>query len=134
MIDKEKILEYINKNGNKFSIKDIEEIIAKINEDDLKKAQEERFKYEIWDKKTAINGIDAKQIIKSRNYTIGQAYLIYIDGKLIYFQDHNPHKEGYEKMSKAEAEKIAKAFIQEKIEENIDNIIVNKIINDLLKQ
>ena len=96
--------------------------------------QEKRFSYEIWDKKTFINGIDPKEILKSRNYTIDKAYLIYIDGKLVYFQDHNPNETGYVKMNKTQATKIAENFIDEKIEETVDNIIINYVLETILSK
>ena len=60
--------------------------------------------------------------------------MVYIDNKVVYFQDHNPNKEGYEKMTKSEAEKIAEDFIQKQIEESVDNIIINKVLNEVLSE
>ena len=113
----------------------ISEINKLINEQDresILKVQTDRMRYEIWDKKSPINGITAKEIIKSRNYKIDKAYLIYIDNKLIYFQDHNPNESGYVKMNKKEAEKLAVDFINKKSEEMTDNIIVGKVIETIL--
>lgn len=132
MINKQGILNYIKKQGKTCSIDQIEKIIDSINREEIEKSEATRFKYEIWDKKTHINGVSAKDVIKSRNYTIGQAYIIYIDNIIVYFQDHNPNKEGFIKMTKSEATKIAEEFIQKKIEENVDSIIVSKILKDIM--
>lgn len=134
MINKSNILEYIQNRGGKSSLEEISELISKENREKIKQIQEERFKYEIWDNKTAINGIDAKEIINSRGYTIDKAYLIYIDGNLVYFQDHNPNESGYIKMNKTQAKKIAEEFIKNKIEEYVDSIIVNKVIQTILSK
>ena len=134
MINKSNILEYIQNRGVKSSLEEISELISKENREKIKQIQEERFKYEIWDNKTAINGIDAKEIINSRGYTIDKAYLIYIDGNLVYFQDHNPNESGYIKMNKTQAKKIAEEFIKNKIEEYVDSIIVNKVIQTILSK
>ena len=82
----------------------------------------------------AINGISAKDIIKSKTYTIDKAYLIYIDENIVYFQDHNPNESGYVKMNKTQATKIAEDFINNKIEENVDNIIAEKVIKEILSK
>lgn len=134
MINKEGILKYMQDKNKSVSIQEIEDIINSLNIEDIKKTQSERFKYEIWDKKSDINGVSAEDIIKNRNYTIGQAYLIYIDNVLVYFQDHNPNETGYIKMTKTQAEEFAKSFINEKIEEYVDSIITNNIISTILSK
>lgn len=134
MINKEELLKYIKNQGKSTSIEEIEKLINEKNRDEIRVTQENRFSYEIWDKKTFINGIDPKEILKSRNYTIDKAYLIYIDGKLVYFQDHNPNENGYVKMNKTQATKIAEKFIDEKIEETVDNIIINYVLETILSK
>ncbi|MCI7633901.1 MAG: hypothetical protein MSS80_07740 [Mollicutes bacterium] len=134
MIDKENILKYFKNKNINVNAEKIDNILQSINKEEIIKSQENRFEYKIWDKKSPINGVDAKTIIGSRSYKIGQAYLVYIDNKVVYFQDHNPNKEGYEKMTKSEAEKIAEDFIQKQIEESVDNIIINKVLNEVLSE
>ena len=134
MINKENILQHIKDKGAIGSIEEIDKIINSLDRDEIAKFQTDRFKYEIWDKKTSINGVSAKDIVKSRTYAIGSAYLIYIDDNLVYFQDHNPNESGYVKMTKSEATKIAEDFMNQKIEENTDNIIVDKVIKTILSK
>lgn len=134
MIKADNILNYLKGQGYNTNINEIKSIIENINKQDIELTQKKRFKYEIWDKKTPINGIDAKTIIKSRKYPISQVYLIYIDNVLVYFQDHNPNKEGYIKMNKKEANNIAKNFINNKIEECVDSIIIDKIIQKIISK
>ncbi len=134
MIDKENILEYVKSKGVQSSLEEINSLIESQDRESIKQSQEKRFRYEIWDKKMAINGISAKDIIKSRKYTIDKAYLIYIDENIVYFQDHNPNESGYVKMNKTQATKIAEDFIDNKIEENVDNIIAEKVIKEILSK
>lgn len=134
MINKENILEYVENKGIKSSLEEINSLIESQDRESIKQSQEKRFRYEIWDKKMAINGISAKDIIKSRKYTIDKAYLIYIDENIVYFQDHNPNESGYIKMNKTQATKIAEDFINNKIEENVDNIIAEKVIKEILSK
>ena len=128
MIEKENILQYAKRNNLKISEKDIDEAL-KTDREEIINSVKDRYTYEIWDNKSPINGISAEDIINSRTYKIGKAYLVYIDGDLVFFQDHNPEKSGYEKMTKAEAERFAKQKINELIENTVDTIILNKIIN-----
>ena len=132
MINVKEILKYINSRNGESSISEINKLINEQDRESILKVQTDRMRYEIWDKKSPINGITAKEIIKSRNYKIDKAYLIYIDNNLIYFQDHNPNKSGYVKMNKKEAEKLAVDFINKKSEEMTDNIIVGKVIETIL--
>ena len=134
MINKENILEYVENKGIKSSLEEINSLIESQDRESIKQSQEKRFRYEIWDKKMAINGISAKDIIKSRKYTIDKAYLIYRDENIVYFQDHNPNESGYVKMNKTQATKIAEDFINNKIEENVDNIIAEKVIKEILSK
>lgn len=131
MLEKTDILRYFNNKGIEVEPEKIENLLNNINKEEIINNQRNRFRYEIWDKKTAINGVSASTIIKSRNYSINQAYIIYVDGKIIYFQDHNPNKEGYVKMTKTEAKKIAEDFIEKQIEENLNTIIINEITNSV---
>lgn len=132
MINIKEILKYINSRNGESSISEINKLINEQDRESILKVQTDRMRYEIWDKKSPINGITAKEIIKSRNYKIDKAYLIYIDNNLIYFQDHNPNESGYVKMNKKEAEKLAIDFINKKSEEMTDNIIVGKVIETIL--
>lgn len=132
MINVKEILKYINSRNGESSISEINKLINEQDRESILKVQIDRMRYEIWDKKSPINGITAKEIIKSRNYKIDKAYLIYIDNNLIYFQDHNPNESGYVKMNKKEAEKLAIDFINKKSEEMTDNIIVGKVIETIL--
>lgn len=134
MVNENNILQYLQEKGVTSSLEEVKELVAKEDREKIVNTQNERFKYEIWDKKSSINGISAKDIIKNKDYTIGQAYLIYIDDTLVYFQDHNPEKSGYVKMTKSEAEKLAQDFINKKAEEYTDNIIIDKVIQTILSK
>lgn len=132
MINTEQILKYLKSQGKETTANEVEKIISAYDRDNLAKIQKARLRYEIWDKKSPINGVPADKIIKSRGYSISNAYMIFIDDNLVYFQDHNPNKTGYEKMTKKEAEKLAVDFIDKKVEENVDHIIISYVINKIL--
>lgn len=134
MLDSKSILKYVQSKNKSVSLEEIDQMIKEQNREDILNTEKKRFRYEIWDKKMAINGVDAKEIIKSRDYTIGQAYIIYVDGNILYFQDHNPNEEGYVKMTKAQAKEIAEDFIQKTIELSTDNIITTRVIEKILSK
>lgn len=128
MINVYKIKSILNDNNINIDIDKIKDILSCINIDEIKKTESKKIRYEIWDKKSSINGANAKEIIKSRNYKIDNAFLVYIDNVLTYFQDHNPYKSGYVKIKKREVNEIAQKFCEERLEERILNIIIRKVI------
>ena len=134
MLDSKSILKYVQSKNKNVSLEEIDQMIKEQNREDILNTEKKRFRYEIWDKKMAINGVDAKEIIKSRDYTIGQAYIIYVDGNILYFQDHNPNEKGYVKMTKTQAKEIAEDFIQKTIELSTDNIITTRVIEKILSK
>ena len=129
----EEILDILSNMHYETTIEEIKSFVDTLKIDDIREAHNKRYRYEIWDKKTDINGVSAKEIIKSKTYDIGQVYLIYIDENLVYMQDHNPDKEGYEKMTKTEAKKIAESFIKTEIEKQARYTIINLFIEKVLK-
>lgn len=131
MINSEKILTYMLSKNIKTNKEEIEKVLDNLNISSLEDAQRGRFRYEIWDKESPINGVSAESIIKSRNYKIVGAYLIYVDEKLVYFQDHKPNEEGYVSMTKKEANNIAQNFIDKKVQENVDNFIIDYVFKKL---
>lgn len=134
MINQNSILQYLQEKGINTSLEEVSKLICNEDREKIKNTQNKRFRYEIWDKKSNINGVSPENIMKSRNYAIGQSYLIYIDDALVYFQDHNPEKSGYVKMTKSEAEKLAQDFIDKKTEEYTDNIIIDKVMQTILSK
>ena len=131
MIDTKQLLKYVQSQGKNSTIEEIDKLVEEYDRESAIKSEKKRFRYEIWDKKSPINNVSADTIIKSRGYKISNAYLIYIDDVLVYFQDHNPNVSGYETMTKKEVEKIASDFIDKKTEEDVDNLMVSYIMNKI---
>lgn len=120
--------------GVNISLEELNEIISKIDIESIKEDLSKSYRLEIWDKKSPINGIKAETVLKSKSYTIGNVYLIYINDKLVYLQDHNPNESGYVKMTKAQAETLGKQFIEKKIEDELNIILYDKILNEINKK
>lgn len=120
--------------GVNISLEELNEIISNINIEDIKESLKKSYRLELWDKKTSINGIDAETILKSKPYTIGSVYLIYINDKLVYLQDHNPNESGYVKMTKAQAQTIGEQFIDKRIENELNVFLYDRILNEINKK
>lgn len=133
MIDIEAIYKKLTKDGFNIDEEKLKTFIKSIDEKKVEKEIKKQYKLKIWDKKSSINGIDAKTILDSRKYDVDSAYLIYINDTLVYFQDHNPNKEGYCPMSEEEAKSIGNNFIKSRVQEKINMQIYNNLFN-IIKQ
>lgn len=133
MIDIEAIYKKLTKDGFNIDEENLKTFIKSIDEKKVEKEIKKQYKLKIWDKKSSINGIDAKTILDSRKYDVDSAYLIYINDTLVYFQDHNPNKEGYCPMSEEEAKSIGNNFIKSRVQEKINMQIYNNLFN-IIKQ
>lgn len=133
-MDSELFYNKLVNNGVNISLEEINEIISKIDIDNIKEDLKKSYKLEIWDKKSPINGVEAEIVLKSKPYEIGSVYLIYVNDKLVYLQDHNPNESGYVKMTKAQAETLGKQFIEKKIEDELNIILYDKILNEINKK
>lgn len=130
MIDIDNLLNKLNSVGNNITKIELEKQINKINRKDITKRISNQYKLEIWDKKSKINNIDAKTILEHRNYDIDSVYLIYINDKIVYFQDYNPNENGYKMMTEEEAKQIGNDYMNKKIENDVDKIIYDMFLNN----
>lgn len=93
-----------------------------INEFDYEteRAQEKaRYRVEIWDKQSLVNGIDPQVILKDVPEG-GEVFLIYVDGKLIFLQKHDPTQAGLVPMSEQSALQIADQVVNDMVERVVD--------------
>lgn len=133
-MDSELFYNKLVNNGVNISLEEINEIISKIDIDNIKEDLKKSYKLEIWDKKSPINGVEAEIVLKSKPYEIGSAYLIYVNDKLVYLQDHNPNERGYVKMTKNQAKTIGEQFIERKVGEELNILLYDKILNEINKK
>lgn len=133
MINKEIILENAIKAGSKKTIEDLNKILESFNIDDKIQEKKDMFKLKIWDKESDINGISAQTILDSKTYEIDQVYLVYVNNKLVYMQDHKPNVPGFIKMTTDEIEDIGNNFINEKAEQMALEEIYRLAIQEMMK-
>lgn len=123
-MDSQEIFNLLKFKGYNITEKELKTYLSDIDIEKLTEEENNRYRYEIWDKKTPINGVAAKDIIASRPYSINQAYIVYIDDKLVYFQDCKPFVNGIEKLTKANVEEVAKDFIQKKVNQDVQTKVI----------
>lgn len=133
-MDSELFYNKLVNNGVNISLEKINEIISKIDIDNIKEDLKKSYKLEIWDKKSPINGVEAEIVLKSKPYEIGSVYLIYVNDKLVYLQDHNPNERGYVKMTKNQAKTIGEQFIERRVGEELNILLYDKILNEINKK
>lgn len=67
-----------------------------------------RIEWEVWDKRTPINGVPAREILGRPEYAKADCiYLVRIDGKVVFFQPHAPSFEGVISLTDADVEGYA---------------------------
>lgn len=133
-MDSELFYNKLVNNGVNISLEEINEIISKIDIDNIKEDLKKSYKLEIWDKKSPINGVEAEIVLKSKPYEIGSVYLIYVNDKLVYLQDHKPNERGYVKMTKNQAKTIGEQFIERRVGEELNILLYDKILNEINKK
>ncbi|MCL2310910.1 MAG: hypothetical protein FWC41_00265 [Firmicutes bacterium] len=72
------------------------------------------YTYEIWDKKTSINGVPADKVLQQFNDVgRGYVYLILFNDQVISIQPHDPYKSGFIAMTKTTAIKHAQKQVDD---------------------
>lgn len=92
--------------------------------DEVKAGKEEaaKFRTEIWDKQTPINGVPAADVLAARKDIPEDAtiYLVYEGSRVFMFQPFDPDKEGFTKMTPAVA--------RTKADKHVENLVKPKVL------
>jgi hypothetical protein len=133
MIDRIALLERICSLGGNKSLADVDAALAKRDVAARAAAKKQRYRVEIWDKKSPINGVPAERVLASRTDVpeTGEVYLIYIDGKLTYFQPHPPGDAGLRAMTRDEVLQIGDQHITELATAEAEAEIVEEVLAKL---
>ena len=134
MIDKISILERARQLGSTRTLADVDAALAKRDINAYKEKHKQRYRIEIWDKKSPINGVPAEKIFSSRTDIPegGEVYLIYIDGQLRLFQPHPPFEGGMRAMGPDEVRSIAEQHVDRMAEADAEDEIVREVLEELL--
>ncbi|MDI6872107.1 MAG: hypothetical protein QME79_12340 [Bacillota bacterium] len=133
-IDKLAILREARSLGANATLAQVSAALGKRNVAERAEAKKARYRVELWDKKSPINGMPAEQVLAARTDIPqnGEVYLIYIDGKLVYFQPHPPDEGGIRAMTKDEALQIASAHVNRMVEAEAEAEIAREVLEELL--
>jgi hypothetical protein len=116
-------------------LKRIEEALAQVDHEQIKKKHRERFTYEVWDKKTPINGVPAEVILAREDvHEDGEIYLLYKDGVLTHIQPHAPHEIGFKKMDQDTVHEHANRHIDHYTHHHAKEEIIEECLKILLAE
>lgn len=93
--------------------------------------QQARYRIEVWDKQSLINGI-SPEVIMERVPEGGEVYMIYVDGNLTFLQPHDPDQAGFAAMDATVAAAKAQAQIDRMVELEVDRIVMDECLVQLL--
>lgn len=119
-----KLVAFLNEQGEKKDVFKLDEIDIAAIQENTKKA----WTFEVWDKKSPINGRDADFILMHKKKEIPEGGLIYLlkrDGQVVYFQPHNPKESGFVAMTTLDVEKLGMEHLQRVIDEEVVQAVVN---------
>lgn len=135
MIDKLVLLERVRALGASKTLADIDAALAKRDvAARVAEVKSQRYRIEIWDKQSPINGVPAEQVLGSRTDIPenGEVYLIYVDGKLTYFQPHPPGEAGLRAMTRDEALQLADQHVTELATAEVEAQVTREVLEELL--
>ncbi|MCL6479375.1 MAG: hypothetical protein K6T65_13365 [Peptococcaceae bacterium] len=123
----------LNALGIDKSMAEIEAALATIDQEAIRNQERSRYRVEIWDRVSPINGIPAERILQRADVPEeGEIYLLYVDDQLRYLQPHDPFQAGILPMSNEDVLSIANRHIDELamplIEEKVFELALEKLI------
>lgn len=133
-IDKLSVLREVRSLGANVTLAQVEAALAAKDVASRAAAKAARYRVEVWDKQSPINGMPADQVLAARTDIPqgGEVYLIYIDGQLTYFQPHPPDEAGARAMMRDEALQIGRAHMQRMAEGEAEAEIIREVVEELL--
>ena len=108
MLTKIQVWQRLNQMGVNKTLAEVEIALSQIDQQAVFNQERARFKVEVWDKVTPINGVPAEKIIAREDVpNDGEIYLLYVDDQLRFFQPHNPFQAGLVPMTRDNVLQIA---------------------------
>lgn len=92
-------------------------------------ASHEAVVWKVWDRKSPINGVPAKEVLARYPYA-KEVYLLQIDGNTVVFQPHAPHVPGLVPLKHSNVEEIAQEHAAEVVEKMAFDIVVAELNED----
>jgi len=133
MLTKFQVWKRLNEMGVNKTLTEIDAALAQIDQQAIFEQERTRFKVEVWDKVTPINGVPAEKIIAREDVPDdGEIYLLYVDGQLRYLQPHNPFQAGIVPVTKDNVLQIANQHVDQLAWQAVDEKIFEMVLEKLL--
>ena len=127
------IWQMLNQMGVNKPLTEIEAALVAIDRQALLAEQRGRFRVEVWDKTSPINGVEPEKIVSSHGLNPDdRVYLIYVDGNLVYLQPHNPFSGGLVRLTAEDVVQVAKRHVDQLVDQAVDGIIMQMAMEKLL--
>lgn len=134
MINSLDVLRTARELGSEARLAQVEEAIATVDRAAIEQEELSRYRVEVWDRQSDINGVTARTVFESRNDIPpeGDIYLIYRDGALVIFQPNNPFLGGMSAIPAGMGISIGLRHVEQLIEPDVDARVVDKALRSLL--
>lgn len=133
MLTKLQVWKRLNEMGVSKTLTKIEAALSQVDQQAVFDQERRRFKIEVWDKVSPINGVPAEKILTREDMlSSGEIYLIYIDGQLRYLQPHEPFQAGIVPMTKDNVLQIANQHVDQLAWQAADEKIFEMVLEKLL--
>lgn len=133
MLTKIQVWQRLNEMGISKPLSEIDTALAQVDQQAIFNQERSRFRIEIWDKVTHINGVPAEKIIARDDVPDdGEIYLIYVNGQLRFLQPHDPFQAGIVPMTKNNVMTIASQHADQLAWQVADEKILEMVLEKLL--
>lgn len=126
-------LQRLSSMGIQKSLADIEAALNTIDQQAVFNEQRQRVTIQVWDKVTPINGVAPEKIIARDDVPDnGEIYLLYIDGKLVYLQPHDPFQAGVVPMISETVAQLANQHADQAATQMADDKVFEVLLSKIL--
>lgn len=128
--------------GSTKTMAEVEATLAGIDRVGKENAHKARFRVEVWDKVSPINGVPAEYFlgVPTEQYPEprkdlppgGEMFLVYVDGNLQYIQPHDPDQAGFVPMTSTQAADKGQSMVGRMVEAQVDAEVLQDALMQLL--
>lgn len=133
MLTKLQVWKRLNEMGVNKTLAEIDAALAQVDQQAIFNQERSRFRVEVWDKVTPINGMPAEKILAREDVPDdGEIYLLYVDGVLRFLQPHNPFEAGIVPMTAENVMQVANQHVDQLAWQAADEKIFDRLLEALL--
>lgn len=117
--------------ANRYSEEEVANAAKGIDQHAILAKHRERHEIVVWDKRSAINGVPAKKVLRELQHDYDEIYLVVVDGDVTIFQPHAPDVEGFEVLTGDTVERHALRHVERLARHHAADEIVRTIADTL---